>query len=142
MGLAYLRSHSISNAIDDLLGKVEDPTAFTNAFGCDLSDTETITRLVDAKTISISRLMDFVPEGTMDPTPFIYDSTCYAAAGLMTLSFLSNLAIRPLDYIKIVNELNTNTIDASNTNKSNDITNNESTTSNQDHQQIRRKRNW
>ncbi|MGK3755736.1 MAG: hypothetical protein ACI8RD_008046, partial [Bacillariaceae sp.] len=67
-----------------------------------------IQRLIDAKTITIGRLIELMPEGTVDPTPFIYDTTCYAAAGLMGIGLLANLAIRPLDYVKIVDELNNN----------------------------------
>ena len=43
------------------------------------------------------KLMELAPSGTIDPTPFLYDTTCYVAAGLMGIAALSNLAIRPLD---------------------------------------------
>lgn len=85
MGLTYLRSQAAQTATYDLLGKVEDPAAFEQAFGCSLMDMETIQTLIDAKTITISRLMELAPVGTVDPTPFLYDTTCYAAAGLMTI---------------------------------------------------------
>lgn len=49
--------------------------------------------------------MELMPEGTVDPTPFIYDTTCYAAAGLMGISLLANLAIRPLDFVEIATDL-------------------------------------
>lgn len=35
---------------------------------------------------------------TSDPTPFLYDTTCYAAAGLMGISTLANLFIQPLNF--------------------------------------------
>mmetsp|Transcript_23509 Transcript_23509/g.50019 ORF Transcript_23509/g.50019 Transcript_23509/m.50019 type:complete len:272 (-) Transcript_23509:904-1719(-) len=109
MGLGYLRNHSVSNAIRDLLGELEGSTGgasgFEQAFGCSLQDTEALQRLIDAKTISIGRLMELMPEGTVDPTPFIYDTTCYAAAGLMGISLLANLAIRPLDFVEIATDL-------------------------------------
>jgi hypothetical protein len=123
MGLGYMRSYSISNAIEDLLNKIEvsdssissgssaaaaTTTKFEQTFGCTIQDTDTIQRLIDAKTITIGRLIELMPEGTVDPTPFIYDTTCYAAAGLMGIGLLANLAIRPLDYVKIVDELNNN----------------------------------
>mmetsp|Transcript_26729 Transcript_26729/g.54231 ORF Transcript_26729/g.54231 Transcript_26729/m.54231 type:complete len:631 (-) Transcript_26729:303-2195(-) len=100
MGLAYLRSQSYKSATHDLLSAIEDEAAFESAFGCTLGDHDKIAALIDAKTLSISRLMEFVPDGTVDPTPFLYDSTCYAAAGLMGVSFLANLAIRPMDVKK------------------------------------------
>ena len=39
--------------------------------------------LIKTKTLTISKLMDIMPAGTMDPSPFIYDTTMYAMAGLM-----------------------------------------------------------
>mmetsp|Transcript_10495 Transcript_10495/g.29495 ORF Transcript_10495/g.29495 Transcript_10495/m.29495 type:complete len:526 (-) Transcript_10495:1299-2876(-) len=105
MGLAYLRSESYHSAIHDLLGSVQDEAAFESAFGCALHDSERIETLIDAKTVSISRLMDIVPADTVDPTPFLYDSTFYVAAGLMGTAFLSNLAIRPLDVKNVLARL-------------------------------------
>jgi hypothetical protein len=105
MGLAYLRSESYHSAIHDLLASIEDEAAFKSTFGCSLGDTERIETLIDAKTLSISRLMDIVPTGKVDPTPFLYDSTFYVAAGLMGTAFLSNLAIRPLDVKSVLAQL-------------------------------------
>lgn len=105
MGLAFMRSKSVESAIENLLATVEDKDAFERAFGCPLEDNETVQTLIDAKTITIGRLMEVVPTGTIDPTPFLYDSTCYVAAGLMGLSFLANMAIQPLDYERIAKEL-------------------------------------
>lgn len=105
MGLAYLRGQAAITGTTDLLSRVEDPTAFQQAFGCSLQDTDSIQTLIDAKTITIGRLMELVPTGTVDPTPFLYDTTCYAAAGLMGVSLISNLLIRPLDVPKLVREL-------------------------------------
>ena len=105
MGLTYLRSQAAQTATHDLLGKVEDPGAFKQAFGCSLVDTETIQTLIDAKTITISRLMELAPVGTVDPTPFLYDTTCYAAAGLMTVSLIANLMITGIDVPSTVKRL-------------------------------------
>lgn len=99
MGLAHLRSYSHDNAIQDLLSSVEeyDALAFDRSFGVPISDKDAIQKLVDAKTVTIEKLMELAPPGTLDPTPFLYDTTCYVAAGLMSVAALSNLAIRPLD---------------------------------------------
>jgi hypothetical protein len=105
LGLAKMRCISVENAIDNLLDSVQDKNLFQMKFGCLLDDTETIQTLIDAKTITIARLLEVTPVGTVDPTPFLYDSTCYAAAGLMTLSFITNLLITPLDYAKIAKKL-------------------------------------
>jgi len=99
MGLAYLRSYSYDAALTDLLRTVEthDAASFEKSFGVPSADDEAVRKLIDAKTITIEKLMELAPQGTVDPTPFLYDSTCYVAAALMSLAALSNLAIRPLD---------------------------------------------
>jgi MFS family permease len=95
MGLAYLRSHATHESILQLLLEVHDRDAFTGYFGCSVDDLESIQKLVDAKTITIARLMELVPPHTVDPTPFLYDTTCYGAAALMGVSFAANSFIRP-----------------------------------------------
>jgi MFS family permease len=105
MGLAYLRGQSAQAATQELIQQVEDPTSFQQAFGCSLEDPMALQTLIDAKTITIARLMELVPPGTIDPTPFLYDSSCYAAASLMGISLLSNLLIKPLDIPCTLKEL-------------------------------------
>jgi hypothetical protein len=73
MGLVYMRSQSVHDATQDLLGRIEDTDAFEYAFGCSAGDMYAVQILVDANTITIARLMELVPPGTMDPTPFLYD---------------------------------------------------------------------
>jgi hypothetical protein len=88
--------------MQDLLLKIEahDASALERTFGVSISDKEAMRLLINAKTITIERVLELVPVGTVDPTPFLYDTTCYAAAGLMGVAALSNLAIRPLDLKK------------------------------------------
>jgi len=104
LGLAYLRSESENIAIHDLLQKVENNDAFECTFGCTVDNVSSIHSLIDAKTLSISRLLDFVPKDTVDPTPFLYDSTLYVGAGLMGVALLANLAIQPLDMKDILSD--------------------------------------
>ena len=84
IGLGYMRSYSISNAIVDLLHKIEvsdssissgssvaaASTKFEQIFGGTIQDTDTIQRLIDTKTITFGRLIELMPEGTVDSTPF------------------------------------------------------------------------
>jgi MFS family permease len=95
MGLAYLRSHATHESIQQLLLEVHDRDAFAGSFGCSVDDLDSIQKLIDAKTITIARLMELVPPHTVDPTPFLYDTTCYGAAALMGVSFAANYFIRP-----------------------------------------------
>ena len=85
------------DATHNLLHSITDEEAFEIAFGCRVDDNASIQALIDAKTLTIPRLMELVPQGTIDPSPFLYDSTCYTAAALMGISALANLAIRPLN---------------------------------------------
>ena len=58
---------------------------------------ENLEQLISAKTVTISKLMEVVPEGTIDPTPSLYNSTMYAMAGLLVIAFFSNLFMKPVD---------------------------------------------
>ena len=52
--------------------------------------------LVKAKTVTVSKLMEIAPEGTVDPTPSLYNTTMYAMAGLLIVAFFSNLLMKPV----------------------------------------------
>ena len=100
MGLAQLRNRAERDAIGDLVAGC-DADAFENAFGAPL---DAAPRLVDAKTVTIARLMEIAPPGTTDPTPFLYDTTCYAAAGLLGVAAVANAALRPPDVKKLLDQ--------------------------------------
>lgn len=70
--ITKMRKHSTLQAIDDLAA-VADPEKFRDTFGAPLSSLQ---ELVEAKTVTISKLMDIVPLGTLDPTPTLYDTRC------------------------------------------------------------------
>ena len=71
--VAYFRNGSVTDAIEDLSSKVS-PEQFRDTFG---AGHETLPQLIEAKTVTINRLMELVPAGTPDPTPFVYDRTMY-----------------------------------------------------------------
>ena len=71
-----------------------DPGDFAAKFGAPVED---LTRLRDAKTVTIPSLMEIAPAGTIDPTPFLYDTTMYVMAGLLGLAFFANLLVTPVD---------------------------------------------
>ena len=91
--ITKLRSMSLNNAITDLAAKV-DPSKFTEKFGAPISQ---LNELVAAKTVTISKLMEIAPGGTIDPTPSLYNTTMYAMASLLVIAFFSNLLMRPVD---------------------------------------------
>ncbi len=48
------------------------------------------------QAVSIPRLVELAPPGTIDPSPFVYDSTMYAMAGLMAVSAVAHAFVRPV----------------------------------------------
>ena len=90
-----LKSRKIaeSSAIQDLLNKV-DPVKFQETFGTDMSQVQT---LIEAKTLTISKLMTIMPPGTIDPSPFLYNNTFYTMAGLVSVGAALHLMVKPVD---------------------------------------------
>lgn len=67
LAITKLRKASVDSAISDLSQQV-DPGVFEAKFGAGLGQLQA---LVDAKTVTIARLMEIAPAGTVDPTPFL-----------------------------------------------------------------------
>ena len=53
--------------------------------------------LMDAKTLTISKLMTIMPPGTLDPSPFIYNNTMFTMAGLASVGAVMHLLVKPVD---------------------------------------------
>ena len=92
VAIAELRSLSYNNSLSNLVEKI-NPEMFLDKFGAPISQLE---ELVSAKTVTISKLMEIAPAGTVDPTPSLYNTTMYAMAGLLIIAFFSNLFIKPV----------------------------------------------
>ena len=92
LAITSLREKAVGEAIEDLVTKVE-PAAFQQAFGAGVSELQ---QLVEAKTVTIAKLMEIVPHGTIDPTPSLYNQTMYLMAGLLFLALISNALMRPV----------------------------------------------
>ncbi len=90
--ITYLRNTSRENAITDLVAQI-DPAAFVAKFGAPVSQ---LNELVAAKSVTIAKLMEIAPAGTVDPTPTLYNSTMYCMAGLLVIAFFANLMVRPV----------------------------------------------
>ena len=91
--LTHLRETSRMEALTDLTSRA-DPLKFQQAFGAPAGELQS---LAEAKTVSISRLMEIVPAGTPDPTPALYDSSMFMIAGMLSIAFAANLAMTPVD---------------------------------------------
>lgn len=90
--ITYLRNISKEGAIADLAALV-DPSAFAAKFGAPIAQ---LNELVAANTVTIAGLMDLAPEGTIDPTPTLYNTTMYCMAALLVVAFFANLMVRPV----------------------------------------------
>jgi MFS family permease len=92
LAITSLREMSVGRAINDLATKV-DASAFAEKFGAPLAQLD---QLVAAKTVTIARLMEIAPQGTIDPTPTLYNTTMYCMAALLVIAFFANLFIKPV----------------------------------------------
>ena len=54
-------------------------------------------QLVAAQTVTISRLMEIVPAGTVDPTSGLYNGTMYLMAVMLAVGLVSNYLMKPVN---------------------------------------------
>jgi hypothetical protein len=87
-----LRDAAEVSAIQELLEKVE-PAKFEAMFGAPMSASS---ELIASKALTIPSLMQLAPSGTVDPSPFVYDSTMYAMAGLMGVATIAHGLVQPV----------------------------------------------
>ena len=93
LAITSLREHATSQAIERLVATIE-PARFQAAFGAGVAELE---QLVAAKTVTLGKLMELAPAGTVDPTPSLYNTTMYLMAGLLFIALLANAAMRPVN---------------------------------------------
>ncbi|EPJ46549.1 MAG: major facilitator superfamily transporter [Osedax symbiont Rs1] len=91
--ITYLRQISVDDAIDNLSAKI-DPGLFLQTFGAGIEQLET---LVAAKTVTIAKLMEVAPAGTIDPTSSLYNTTMYAMASLLVIAFVANKGLKHVE---------------------------------------------
>jgi MFS family permease len=93
LAITTLRERAMRNAIDRLT-QIIDPARFTEAFGAAVDQLD---KLVAQKTVTIGRLMEIAPPGTVDPSSSLYNSTMYLMACLLFIALIANAMIRPVD---------------------------------------------
>jgi len=92
LAITSLRQSAAARAIENLVATI-DPDAFQQRFGAGLDQLD---QLVAAQTVTIGRLMELVPAGTVDPTPGLYNSTMYLMAVLLAVGLVSNALMKPV----------------------------------------------
>ncbi len=70
------------------------PSAIEAAFGAKLDQLQV---LVEQKTVTIAKLMEIAPAGTVDPTSSVYNTTMYLMAALLDIALLCNACMRPVE---------------------------------------------
>ena len=90
--ITRLRDFSVKRSIEDLTRKI-DPAAFEDKFGAPPGSLE---ELIAAKTVTIGKLMELAPAGTVDPTPSVYNIMMYAMVGLLIVALFANMMVRPV----------------------------------------------
>ena len=90
--ITALRKNSVTDAIHDLANKT-NPADFREKFGAGLDQ---LGLLIEQKTVTIARLMDIAPPGTIDPSSSVYNTTMYLMAALLAVALVSNALMRPV----------------------------------------------
>ncbi len=93
LAITSLRENSVINAIKGLVENI-DPSKFQTTFG---AGADQLDKLVETKTVTISKLMEISPVGTVDPTSSLYNQTMYLMAALLFIALLANMFMKPVN---------------------------------------------
>ena len=100
LAITTLRQNSLSNSIYELAAKV-DPAKFAETFGAGV---DKLDLLIEKKTVTLAKLLEISPPGTVDPTPSLYNTTMYLMAFLLLIALISNAFMKPVHpkhYMKV-----------------------------------------
>jgi MFS family permease len=89
----WLRGRAIESALHDLAARV-DPERFRAAFGAGLDQLDA---MIKGQTVTIAKLMEVAPSGTVDPRPSLYNVTMYLMAGLLAIALVANALMKPVE---------------------------------------------
>ncbi len=92
LAISSLRDAAINDAIHDLAAKV-DPARFAATFGAGIDQLDL---LAQQQTVTIAKLMEIAPPGTIDPTSSLYNVTMYLMAALLAVALVFNARMRPV----------------------------------------------
>ncbi|MDE0410830.1 MAG: OFA family MFS transporter [Gammaproteobacteria bacterium] len=97
--MTSLREHAENQSMDKLASSI-DPGLFARTFG---AGTEHLDQLVSNHTVTLAKLVEIAPAGTVDPTPYLYNSTMYLMAALLGIGLVCNALItgvKPAHYMQ------------------------------------------
>ena len=90
--ITELRARASEAALHDLAAHV-DPERFRQTFGAGLDQLDA---LIARQTVTIAKLMEIAPGGTVDPTPSLYNLPLYVMAALLAVALVANALMRPV----------------------------------------------
>lgn len=93
LAITSLRARAVERGIEELAAKV-DPARFEASFGAGVDQ---LPALIEAKTVTLAKLVAIAPPGTEDPTASVYNSTMFLMAGLLLLALVANALVKPVD---------------------------------------------
>ena len=93
IAITSLREREVHRAIVRLAASI-GAEPFERKFGAPLAE---LPALIKSNTVTISKLMEIAPSGTIDPSSTIYNSTMYLMAGLLAIALLANLCVSPVE---------------------------------------------
>lgn len=86
--MARARDSAYERHAATLAGNIDD-AQFAATFGADKAE---LASLVHSKAVTLPMLLKLSPEGTADPSPFLYNDVFYGLAGCSALALACNLA--------------------------------------------------
>ena len=99
LAITSLREHAVNRSIDKLVSEI-DPPLFARTFGAGIEELE---QLVDTHTVTLAKLTELAPHGTVDPTPYLYNSTLYLMAALLVIGLICNALmtqVKPVHFMR------------------------------------------
>ncbi len=93
IAITSLREREVHRAIERLAASI-GAEPFEQKFGAPLAE---LPALIKSNTVTISKLMEIAPSGTIDPSSTIYNSTMYLMAGLLAIALVANLCVSPVE---------------------------------------------
>jgi MFS family permease len=93
LAITSLRENALQRAIEQL-AREANPAEFSAKFGAPIDQLQ---MLVAQKTVTLPRLMEIAPSGTINPASTLYNSTMVLMACLLGVALVANLLVRPVD---------------------------------------------
>ena len=93
LATTMLRQRSLDQSILEIAATV-DPQTFVRTFGATI---EQLDLLMANNTVTLAKLLEVAPPGTVDPTPGLYNSTMYLMSALLAVAMIANALVRPVD---------------------------------------------